>query len=160
MLFRGKKVVVVGGGNSAATEALHLHNLGVQVTMVHRRDAFRAQDYLVKSVLANDIPVLWNTEVKEIKGQERVSEVLLVNNQTGETTTFPTDGVFIAVGYTPTVELAMKTGIELTPEGFHQARRPPPDQYSRHLFRPETWKAATSRSSPPWPGQRGRHVGL
>jgi|WetSurMetagenome_2_1015567.scaffolds.fasta_scaffold03666_6 thioredoxin reductase (NADPH) len=118
MLFRGKKVVVVGGGNSAATEALHLYNLGVQVTMVHRRDAFRAQEYLVKSILANGIPVLWNSEIKEIKGQERVSEVLLANNQTGETTTLPTDGVFIAVGYTPTVDLAKKTGIELTPEGF------------------------------------------
>ena len=118
MLFRGKKVVVVGGGNSAATEALHLHNLGVQVSMVHRRDAFRAQEYLVKSILANEIPVLWNTELKEIRGQERVSEVMLVNNQTGETTTLPTDGVFIAIGYTPTVELAVKTGIELTPDGF------------------------------------------
>ncbi len=118
MLFRGKKVVVVGGGNSAVTEALHLHNLGVQVTMVHRRDTFRAQDYLVKTVVANEIPVLWNTEVKEITGQERVGAVSLVNNQTGETTSFPTDGVFIAIGYTPTVELAVKTGIELTPDGF------------------------------------------
>lgn len=118
MLFRGKKVVVVGGGNSAVTEALHLHNLGVQVTMVHRRDAFRAQEYLTRNILANDIPVLWDTEVKEIKGQERVSEVLLVNNKTGETTSLSTDGVFIAIGYAPTVELAVKTGIELTPDGF------------------------------------------
>jgi thioredoxin reductase (NADPH) len=118
MLFKGKKVVVVGGGNSAATEALHLYNLGVQVTMVHRRDAFRAQEYLTKNIFANEIPVLWNTEVKEIRGQERVSDVLLVNNKTGETTSLPTDGVFIAIGYTPTVELAVKTGIELSPDGF------------------------------------------
>ncbi len=117
-LFKGKKVVVVGGGNSAVTETLHLHNIGVQVTMVHRRDAFRAQEYLVKNIFANDIPVLWDTEIKEIRGKERVSEVVLVNNKTGETTVFPTDGVFIAVGYTPTVELAVKTGIELTPDGF------------------------------------------
>ena len=117
-LFKGKKVVVVGGGNSAATETLHLHNIGVQVTMVHRRDAFRAQEYLVKNIFANDIPVLWDTEIKEIRGKERVNEVVLVNNKTGETTVFPTDGVFIAVGYTPTVELAVKTGIELTPDGF------------------------------------------
>jgi thioredoxin reductase (NADPH) len=118
MLFKGKKVVVVGGGNSAATEALHLHNLGVQVTMVHRRDTFRAQEYLTKNIFANEIPVLWNTEVKEIRGQERVSDVLLINNKTGETTSLPTDGVFIAIGYTPTVDLAVKTGIELTPDGF------------------------------------------
>jgi thioredoxin reductase (NADPH) len=117
-LFKGKKVVVVGGGNSAATETLHLRNIGVQVSMVHRRDAFRAQEYLVKNIFANDIPVLWDTEIKEIRGKERVNEVVLVNNKTGETTVFPTDGVFIAVGYTPTVELAVKTGIELTPDGF------------------------------------------
>jgi thioredoxin reductase (NADPH) len=118
MLFRGKKVVVVGGGNSAATEALHLHNIGVQVTMVHRRDKFRAQEYLTKSIFANEIPVLWNTEVKEVRGQERVSDVILVNNKTGETNTLPTDGVFIAVGYAPTVDLAVKTGIEISPDGF------------------------------------------
>ena len=117
-LFKGKKVVQVGGGNSATTEALHLHNIGVQVTMVHRRDAFRAQEYLVKNIVANNIPVLWNTEVKEIRGKERVNEVVLVNNKTGETTLFATDGVFIAIGYTPTVELAVKTGIELTLDGF------------------------------------------
>ena len=117
-LFKGKKVVVVGGGNSATTEALHLHNLGVQVTMVHRRDTFRAQEFLTKNVLANNIPVLWNTEVKEIRGKERVSEVLLVNNKNGESTVLSTDGVFIAVGYTPTVDLAVKTGIELTQDGF------------------------------------------
>jgi len=68
-LFKGKKVVVVGGGNSAATETLHLHNIGVQVSMVHRRDAFRAQEFLVKNIIANAIPVLWNTEVKELRGK-------------------------------------------------------------------------------------------
>jgi thioredoxin reductase (NADPH) len=118
MLFKGKKVIVVGGGNSAATEALHLYNIGVQVTMVHRRDTFRAQEYLTKSIFVNEIPVFWNTEVKEIMGQERVSDVLLVNNKTGESASLSIDGVFIAIGYTPTVDLAVKTGIELTPDGF------------------------------------------
>ncbi len=117
-LFKGKKVVVVGGGNSATTEALHLHNLGVQVTMVHRRDVFRAQEFLAKNIAVNDIPVLWNTEVKEIRGKERVNELLVVNIKSGETTVLPVDGVFIAIGYTPTVDLAVKTGIELTPDGF------------------------------------------
>jgi thioredoxin reductase (NADPH) len=117
-LFKGKKVLVVGGGNSATTEALHLYNIGVPVTMVHRRDTFRAQEHLTRNILANEIPVMWNTEVKEIKGKERVTEVVLYNNQTGETKSVPTDGVFIAIGYTPTVELAVKTGIELTPDGF------------------------------------------
>jgi thioredoxin reductase (NADPH) len=117
-LFREKKVVVVGGGNSAATEVLHLYNIGVSVTLIHRRDSLRAQEYLVKSIRSNNIPLLWKTEIKEIKGSERVSEVLLYNNKTGETRLLETDGVFIAIGYTPTVGLAKKLGIELTAEGF------------------------------------------
>lgn len=117
-LFKGKEVIVVGGGNSATTEALHLFNIGVKVTLVHRRDTLRAQEHLARNIRDNNIPVLWNTEVKEIIGKERLSEVLLYNNKTGETRSFATNGVFIAIGYTPTVELANKLGIELTPDGF------------------------------------------
>jgi len=117
-LFRDKKVIMVGGGNGAVTEALHLHHLGIPVTLVHRRDALRAQEYLVKNIHDNNIPVLWNTEIKEIRGKERVEAVLLENNQTGETHTHKTDGVFIAIGYEPSVELAQKMGVELTEDGF------------------------------------------
>ena len=117
-LFKGKKVIMVGGGNSAVTEALHLHNMGVNVTLVHRRDSLRAQERLTKSLLDNDIPVLWNTEVKEIKGEEKVQEVILHNNETKKTKTLATEGVFISVGYAPSVELAKKIGVELTPDGY------------------------------------------
>jgi thioredoxin reductase (NADPH) len=117
-LFKGRRVIIVGGGNSAVTEALHLHNIGVGVTLVHRRDALRAQEHLAKSVFSNHIPVLFNTEVKEIRGKDRVKEVLLYNNRTEKTETLPVDGVFIAVGYTPAVELAKKIGVELTREGY------------------------------------------
>jgi thioredoxin reductase (NADPH) len=117
-LFKGKKVLMVGGGNSAVTEALHLHNIGVDVTLVHRRDTLRAQEHLSKNLNENNIPVLYNSEVKEIRGTERIEAVVLYNNKTGETTTMDVDGVFIAIGYKPTVELAKKTGIEITPEGY------------------------------------------
>jgi thioredoxin reductase (NADPH) len=80
-LFREKKVIMVGGGNSAVTEALHLFHLGIDVTVVHRRDKLRAQDFLAKQLFDNNIPVLWNAEVKEIRGKERVEEVLLVDNR-------------------------------------------------------------------------------
>jgi thioredoxin reductase (NADPH) len=119
-LFKGKKVAIVGGGNSAVTEALHLHNIGVQVTLVHRRDKLRAQEHLNKNVFANNIPVLFDTEIKEIRGKDRVEEVLLYNHRTKETKPMKVDGVFIAIGYTPTVELAKKLGIALTPEGYIQ----------------------------------------
>ena len=117
-LFKGKKVVIAGGGNSAVTEALHLHNIGVQVTIVHRRDALRAQEHLTKNIFANKIPVLFDTEIKEIRGKDRVEDVLLYNVKTKETKPMKVDGVFIAIGYTPTVELAKKLGIELTAEGY------------------------------------------
>ncbi len=117
-LFKGKKVLMAGGGDSAVTEALHLHHLGVDVTLVHRKDVLRAQEQLTRNLTVNNIPVLFNTEIKEIKGKERVEEVEIHNNKTGETTSMPVDGVFIAVGYSPTVELAKKTGVELTPEGY------------------------------------------
>ncbi|MCJ7686077.1 MAG: FAD-dependent oxidoreductase, partial [Desulfobacteraceae bacterium] len=117
-LFKGKKVVMVGGGDSAVTEALHLYHMGVDVTVIHRRDPLRAQEHLTKNLFDNNIPVLRNTEVKEIHGEEKVKEIVLYNNKTEETTTFETDGVFIAIGYTPSVELAKKIGVELTPDGF------------------------------------------
>jgi thioredoxin reductase (NADPH) len=117
-LFRGKKVVVVGGGNSAVTEALYLHNIDVGVTLVHRRDTLRAQEHLSKNIFANNIPVLWNTEVVDINGKERVTDVILRNNLTGAVYPFPVDGVFIAIGYEPSVEIANALGVELTPDGF------------------------------------------
>jgi len=123
-LFKGKNVIMVGGGNSAVTEALHLHHLGISVTLVHRRDALRAQDYLIKNLNENQIPVLWNTQLTEIKGQERVEAVALVNNKTQKTSTLKIDGVFIAIGYEPAVELAIKIGVELTSDGYirHDSR--------------------------------------
>ena len=117
-LFKGKKVVMVGGGNSAVTEALHLFHMGVDVTLIHRRDKLRAQDFLARQLIDNNIPVLWNTEIKEIRGEARVEEILLKNTKTGETSTFETNGVFIAIGYTPAVELAEKLGLEINEDGY------------------------------------------
>lgn len=117
-LFKGKKVIMVGGGNSAVTEALHLKNIGVDVTLVHRRDTLRAQAHLSKNLEANDIPILFNTEVKEIRGKERVEEVVLYNNRDNLTSTMAIDGIFIAIGYMPAVDLARKTGVEITADGY------------------------------------------
>jgi len=119
-LFKGRSVLMVGGGNSAVTEALHLHNVGVAVTLVHRRDTLRAQEFLSQQLEANGIPVLWNTEIKEIQGRERVEKVVLVNNQTGEVSEKAVDGIFVAIGYRPSVELAKKVGVELTSDGYIQ----------------------------------------
>jgi thioredoxin reductase (NADPH) len=117
-LFKGRRVLMVGGGNSAVTEALHLRHMGVDVTLVHRRDSLRAQDFLAQQLEANAIPVLWNTQVQEIQGSERVETVVLRNNQTGEQTERNIDGVFIAIGYEPAVDLAAKIGVELNADGY------------------------------------------
>ncbi len=119
-LFKNKKVVMVGGGNSAVTEALHLFHMGIDVTLIHRRDKLRAQEFLAQQLFDNNIPVLWDTEVKEIRGEERVSEVLLVNNKTDKKTEFKTDGVFIAIGYEPAVELAETFGLKINEDGYIQ----------------------------------------
>lgn len=118
MLFKGKTVVIVGGGDSAVTEALYLHNIAVNVTLVHRSDKLRAQDVLVKGLVESKIPVVLNTEIREIQGKERVERVVLMNKGTGEERTMNVDGVFIAVGYEPSVELARKTGVEIGPDGY------------------------------------------
>jgi thioredoxin reductase (NADPH) len=117
-LFKGKKVFIVGGGNSAVTEALNLHNIGVEVTVVHRRDSLRAQDHLLKSLQTSGIPTLFNKAVKEIRGVQEVREVELADTQTGQISRVPADGVFVAIGYDPEVQLAKKLGVELTSEGY------------------------------------------
>ena len=117
-LFKGRKAIIVGGGNSAVTEALHMHHIGVDVTLVHRRDTLKAQDVLVKNLTQNDIPILFNTEVREIKGKHKVEEVLLYNNKAEEHHALPVSAVFIAIGYDPAVGLTNEIGLELTAEGY------------------------------------------
>jgi len=117
-IFTGRKVLMVGGGNSALTEALHLKNIGVDVTIAHRRDTFRAQEHLVANVKAAGIHFLFNVEVLEIRGDRKVEEVVLHNNKTGKTETVKADGIFVSIGYEPAVGLAGKLGVALTPDGY------------------------------------------
>ena len=106
--FRGKPIVVVGGGDTAMEEALFLTKFASKVTLVHRRHEFRASKIMQDRVLAHEkIDVLWNTEVNEISGTKEtgVEGVTLFNNQTKKTTVFPTEGVFIAIGHQPNTSL-------------------------------------------------------
>ncbi|MEO9613389.1 MAG: thioredoxin-disulfide reductase [Nitratireductor sp.] len=111
--YRGKDVVVVGGGNTAVEEALYLSNLAKTVTVIHRRDEFRAERILQDRLFKKDnIKVLWDTEVDEIKGEAgkpplpaSVNAISLRNKKTGEITEMAVDGVFVAIGHAPAVEL-------------------------------------------------------
>ncbi|MCG6909226.1 MAG: FAD-dependent oxidoreductase [Deltaproteobacteria bacterium] len=119
-LFKGRKVIIIGGGNSAATEALYLKNVGVEVTMVHRKDTLKAQEVLIQNLVQNNIPILFNTEVVGINGSHNVESVVLKNNRTGEESTLEVNGVFMAIGYDPSNSLAEKLGIRLSEEGYIQ----------------------------------------
>lgn len=104
--FKDKEVVVVGGGNSAVEESSYIAKFAKKVTIVHRRDKFRADKILQDRVFSNKkIEVLWNTEVKEIKGKDSVESVILYNNKSGETKEMEVDGVFIYIGMIPNTEL-------------------------------------------------------
>ena len=98
--FRGKSVVVIGGGDTAASDALYLSGLCRDVTLIHRRDRLRAADSLQKKLLAKEnVRILWDTTVKEVKGDSMVSAVIA--DTQGQETTISADGVFVAVGVLP-----------------------------------------------------------
>ena len=115
--FAGRDILMVGGGNTALQEALYLKNLGANVTIVHRRDEFRAQKHLQDMVEKEDIPTILNATVDEIKGEMLVESVVLKDTKTGELNEFPTSGIFISVGYVPHTELATQLGVELDESG-------------------------------------------
>ncbi|MFP3390693.1 thioredoxin-disulfide reductase [Brevibacillus sp. SIMBA_040] len=110
--FRNKELVVVGGGDSAVEEAVFLTRFASKVTIVHRRDQFRAQKILQKRAFENEkIEVIWDSAVKEIRGEGKVQSVLLENTKTGEQSDLSTDGVFIYVGMDPLTESVRPLGI-------------------------------------------------
>ena len=115
--FKGRDVVMVGGGNSALQEAVYLNNLGANVTIVHRRDEFRAQKHLQNIVEDENINVIYNATVEEIKGNMLVESVLLKDKKTGKLNEIPANGVFISVGYDPHIELAKQLGVNLDQTG-------------------------------------------
>jgi len=115
--FQGRDIMMVGGGNSALQEALYLKNLGANVTLVHRRDEFRAQKHLQDKIKEENIPTILNAVVDEIKGEMLVESVVLKDTKTGELKEIQTNGVFISVGYIPHTELAKQLGVDLDESG-------------------------------------------
>jgi len=105
--FKNKKIIVVGGGDSAMEEATFLTKFGESVTVIVRKDTLKASKIMQERARTNPkISFIWNSEVKEIVGDgTRVTGVRLFNNQTNETTDFATDGVFVAIGHKPNTEL-------------------------------------------------------
>jgi thioredoxin reductase (NADPH) len=117
--FRGKHVLVVGGGNSACITTIYLSGLAGQVTVIHRREAFRAEESLVNDISAkNNVKIIWNTEIQEIKGDKQVRSVTLIDNSTGKTSELAVDAVFVQVGEAPNSQLAAAGGVEVDEHNY------------------------------------------
>jgi thioredoxin reductase (NADPH) len=119
--YRGKQVMVIGGGNTAVEEALFLTNFATKVTLVHRRDSLRAERILQDRLFKNPkIEVIWDTVVDDLAGSEnphKVTAAKLRNLKTGAVTERPIDGVFVAIGHTPSTEL-VQGKVEMKPSGY------------------------------------------
>jgi thioredoxin reductase (NADPH) len=132
--YRGKNVIVVGGGNTAVEEALFLTNFATKVTVVHRRDAFRAEQILQRRLAQHPkIEVIWDSMVEEVLGATsplKVSGAVIRNVKTGALTEIPADGIFIAIGHSPASELfigqlQMKSGGYIKTAPFSTATSAP-----------------------------------
>jgi thioredoxin reductase (NADPH) len=115
--FRGKKVFLVGGGNSALCEALHLHKAGVDVTLVHRRETLRAEKHLQDAYFQAGGKAILGTVVEDILGDTVVTGVRLRKTEGGASEDLPCSGVFVAVGFEPNNALAKLLGVSLDGDG-------------------------------------------
>ena len=102
--FKGKAVAVVGGGNTAVEDALYLEKFASSVTLIHRRDALRADAILAKRIAESTVKVAWDSVVTQLNGENKLSSVTLKNVKTGELSDLPVSGLFVAVGQTPATE--------------------------------------------------------
>lgn len=118
MFYRGKTVVVVGGGNTAAADVLYLSKLCKKVYLVHRRDTLRASKvYLDPLQKAENVEFVWDSEVQEILQDGKIQGVLVRNKKSGEKTEFSCDGLFVAVGYLPNTGL-FRSQVETDEAGY------------------------------------------
>lgn len=116
--FRGKKTYVVGGGDAAMEDAMALTKFADEVTIVHRREEFRASKIMQERVLTNPkVKVLWNSEVVEVSGEPKLSSIKVKNVKTNKVTEHQLDGLFVAIGHVPTTKL-FEGILELNEKGY------------------------------------------
>jgi len=117
-LFKGKRVLVVGGGNTSATTTLYLSGIVSEVFVVHRRTAFRAEQALVKDIQSKkNVKIFWNSEIQEIIGDKLVTQVILNNKKTNEKKMLKVDAVFVQIGEAPNNQIVQNSGINLNDKG-------------------------------------------
>lgn len=117
-LFKDKPVMVIGGGDSAVEEALHLTNFASKVIIVHRRDELRASGYLQERALSEPkLEIMWNSEIREVQGNSTVEQAVIENNVTGQTSEVRVSGIFFYVGNTPNSSF-LSDIVELDESGY------------------------------------------
>lgn len=117
-LFKGKKVLVLGGGDTAVTYAILLDQIGADTGLVHRRDKLRATESWQKKIFKTGVKIYWDTACVEIRGDKFVKSAVMKNKKTGETKEVPVDGVFVGLGTIPTSELAKDIGLKIDKSGY------------------------------------------
>ena len=117
-LFKGKRVLVVGGGNTSATTTLYLSGIVSEVFVVHRREAFRAERALVEDIQSKkNVTIFWDSEIQEIIGNTVVNQVIIVNKKTNESKQLKVDAVFVQIGEAPNNQIVQNTRINLNNKG-------------------------------------------
>lgn len=128
--FRGQRLAVVGGGDSAMEESVYLSKFASEVVIIHRRDSFRASSIMAERALSNPrIRVEWNTRVADVLGDDFITGLALEDVETGERRELEVGGLFVAIGHTPNTEF-LRGQVELTPHGYVKT--------------PQAWRTATS----------------
>ena len=116
--FKGKKVAVAGGGNSAATSALYMANIAKEVLVIHRRGMMRAEKAWVDSLEQKGVKLMLNTEITELHGEPQLTSLTLRGTRSGATSTLDVDGLFVEIGQIPNSELAKGAGTKTDSQGY------------------------------------------
>ncbi len=121
--FKGKKVIVVGGGNSALIEAIALKQMGLDVAVVHRRNVLRAEDAYKDKAREVGVDILYETHVEKVIGEDKVEKVILHNVKDGNKSEMDVAAVFVSIGEEPQTQLAKQIGVELDEKGYIKTDR-------------------------------------
>ncbi len=117
-LFRGKKVAVIGGSDSAVTAAVYLSSMCKEVHLIHRRNELRAEEANQENLKKSKAKIIWNTVVEKIEGKNMVERIVLKNIETEKTSNLDVDGIFIEVGMVPTTEIAKHSGVAVDKNNY------------------------------------------
>ncbi len=116
--FKGKKVAVIGGGNSAINAALYLNEIASETYMIHRKDQFTAEETNQKKLKETSIKIIWDSVVEKIKGDQVVKKITIKNLKTNGTSELDVDGIFVEIGEIPTTDIVSAAGVEVNERNF------------------------------------------